>query len=511
MERERNVGVSDPRWSRRRFLGTGLGVGAFALAGTTATGCGPSMPPGGGTPRPEWFPTSPASSYQIAGWAARPSVAAGEDVALHLNGLGGNAGAPATLEVWRVGWHDGVGHERYLEPTSVVLGPERPLRTVTDAATGLEEALWPETVRIRTVRDGRPWPSGVYVVRLTGADGRQSLVPVTIRDAATDATVLVVQSHLTWQAYNVYARHLYDGGSAVTFRRPYFFEASKASFGAGEYFWLEHRVVRWLERTGFRPTYIADVDLHTQPVPPSVKAIVLPGHPEYWTQPMREQLEAAMARGVGVLNLAANTMYWRGRMEPWEGGSRYVCYKTESGLPHPDDPLRADPEQATQLYRYTGSAEQQLFGVMFDGWVDAPQYVPGPSCYSYPLTCADVAHPVFAGTGIAAGEVFDGLCAGEVDARVPGYGPVPSSTVAFRAQLPFLVGNRKDPAAPVIAESVLLERPLGPVPSRVFSAGSYGWPYGLDDLGFDGYPYAFANPKIQALTAQILRWSMREL
>jgi hypothetical protein len=148
---------------------------------------------------------------------------------------------------------------------------------------------------------------------------------------------------------------------------------------------------------------------------------------------------------------------------------------------------------------------------MFDGWVDAPEYLPGPSNYTFPLTCVDTSHPVFTSTGISQGELFQGLCAGEVDARIPGFGPIPASTIAFRAELPLFVGNRKDPNQPVVAESALLEQNFGPIPSRVFSAGSYGWPYGLDNLSFDPFTYTFANEKISKLTERILRWSMREL
>lgn len=498
--------------SRRAML---QGVVAGSAAGLVA-GCAP--PGGGGATKPAepWHVTNFASRYEVAGYVDRPSLQRGEDVVLHLNCTGPDAQRPVRVAVHRTGWYDGVGASTFRPDTEVRAPAERPQPTVTDGATNLCEADWAPVLTIPTRSGGAPWPSGVYVIQLTASSGKQAYVPFTLRDDASTASILVVQSQLTWQAYNTAGGHdLYNEGAAVSFRRPYRDDRIRYSHGAGEYFWLEYRIVRWLERNGFDVTYIADFDLHRAPVPESTDVMLFCGHPEYWTGPMRRHVEDAMStRGTGLVSLGANTCYWRGRLEdptPSHPG-RYVLWKTASGLPPSEDPLAGDPDLASYLYRrLPGQAEQVLLGGGFRGWVDANRYIPGPTLNSTALVADEVSHPVFSGTGITRGQTFPGLCGGEYDWQDPAY-EGPAVRTLFRTPLDWIYSSWHDITKMEYQESALHEKryPSGRT-ARVFNAGTYTWAWGLDDFSFEPHDFRFADNRIQTLTGNILRWAAKEI
>lgn len=484
-------------------------LGLAACAPTAGVVGGPSA----GQP---WLVTKFASALQVAGYVDRPSINRGEDVALHLNCIGADAGAPVKIAVHRTGWYGGVGARTYL-PTTIVTAPlQQAPAGLVDPVANLCEADWSTALTFSTSDGLQAWPSGVYVIQLTAQSGQQAYVPFTVRDDSSTASILVVQNHLTWSAYNnAGGKSLYNGGKAVSFHRPYQSDPVRSSAGAGSYFWQEYRCVRWLERNGYDITYIADIDLDRAPVPESAKVMLFSGHPEYWTGAMRHHVEDAMStRGTGLVVLGANTCYWRGRIEGATATSpgRYALWKTDSGLANPSDPLRADPDLASRLYRtIPGQAEQYLLGAQFFGWVDSNAYSPGPALPSMAMVAADVSHPVFTGTGIATGEKFPGLCGGEYDWWDPAYG-VDRSTVAFNTPIDWVYSNHHDLGRVEHQQSTLREtQHPGGVTSRVFNAGSQSWCWGLDNFSFEAFDYRFANPKIQALTGNILSWAAKDI
>ena len=499
--------------SRRDLL---RGVAGASAATLIAGACTPTG--GGGSPgvvtRP-WHVVRPASRDEVAGYVARPSLHRGGAQTLHLNCLGADAQLPVEVAVHRTGWYGGDGAETVLRE-SVLAPPQQALTSVVDPTTNLCRADWAPVLTFDTATGEDAWPSGVYLVQLTATSGKQSYVPFTLRDDDSDASILVVQNHLTWQAYNTAGAYdLYHDGYAVSFQRPYKHDNVRASFGAGEYLWLEYRIVRWLEREGFDVTYVADYDLHRNGVPESTKVVLLPGHSEYWTHEMRTNVERAMAeRGVGLVALGANTCYWRGRLEgaagDWPGD--YVLYKTDSGRAHPDDPLKTHPTLASRMYRtLSGGAEQLLLGGQFRGWVDFNDYE-GPLLSSTAMVADDVTHPVFSGTGITRGQRFDGLCGGEYDTKHTDF-PAPSGVrMAFTTPLDYLHSSWHDLTRLEFQQSALHEKTFaGGVTSRVFNAGTYTWAWGLDDFSLEPHRYDFADERIQALTANIVRWAAKEL
>jgi len=187
-----------------------------------------------------------------------------------------------------------------------------------------------------------------------------------------------------------------------------------------------------------------------------------------------------------------------------------VCWKTLTGVPSASDPLGSDPNLATQLFRrIPGKAEQLLLGGGFHGWVDANAYVPGPTLNSTAMKVTNVSHPVFADTGITAGQTFPGLCGGEMDWWDPSLGG-PAPTVVCNTPLDGIYSSYHQVGSYVYQQSAIQERTYpGGVTARVFNAGTYTWAWGLDDFSFENYAFKFANPKIQALTANIINWAAK--
>lgn len=498
--------------SRRSLLGAL--VGGSASLGLAA--CTQPSGSGGGPGPPAWYVSNFAGTLSISGYVDRPSVNRGEDLTLHLNCIGSDAGSPVVVAVHRTGWYGGQGASTYVPPTTITAPLQQPATAVVDPVSLRCEASWEPVLTISTETGGTPWPTGTYVFQLTGTSGKQAYVPFTVRDDASTSPYLFVNNHMTWWAYNNEGGYnLYNGGSEVGPQRPFRSDPVRNSQGAGEYFWLEYRMVRWLERNGFDVSYVADFDLDLRPVPDSTQAIVLAGHSEYWTGRMRANVDDAMAqRGVGVVSFGANTCYWRGRLEGTTATApgHYVCWKSPTGFASTADPLQDDPALATMLFRrIPGLAEHYMLGGGFQGWVDANAYVPGPALNSTALHFTDVSHPVFAGTGIVSGQEFPGLCGGEFDWWDPVFGPNPGTTICD-TPLDVVFSNHHPLLVPDHQQSSVQEKSFpGGVRSRVFNAGTYTWTWGLDNFSFEDFAFAFANPRIQQLTGNILRWAAKEI
>ena len=131
------------------------------------------------------------------------------------------------------------------------------------------------------MRVGDDWVSGVYLGKLTAAEGGwQSYVVFIVRDGRT-ADFLFQCSDNTWQAYNRWPSQfsLYDDGKAewywgggvqVGYRRPYgkycqgFIDGS-GSIGAGEFLLFEFPLAYWMESLGYDLTYTSNLDTHRDP------------------------------------------------------------------------------------------------------------------------------------------------------------------------------------------------------------------------------------------------------
>ncbi len=180
-------------------------------------------------------------------------------------------------------------------------------------ASGFVDAGWPVTDQLRV---GDDWVSGYYLIRallLSGPQaGSATTTYVVVRTRRSGAAMLVQVPANTWQAYNGWGgKSLYPFSSTdvrqatrVSFERPFQWNMPG---GQGPLGW-ELPLVRFIERNGYDVSYQSDV--FTALHPASLwrhRLVVVAGHDEYWTKPMRDGFDAARAFGVNLAFMGATT------------------------------------------------------------------------------------------------------------------------------------------------------------------------------------------------------------
>src|SRR5207253_1303544 len=274
-----------------------------------------------------------------------------------------------TIAFYRMGWYGGLGGRLMLQ-TGAISGMHNPVCPVVDASTLLIACNWAPSY---TLTVPTSWTDGVYLAVLSSSTGYQNYVPFVVRDDSRQAGVLYQQPTNTYEAYNNWGgKSLYTFNSTgstraykVSYDRPY------AADGSADYFGWEVYTVQWLEQKGYDVTYGTDVDTQTNPNRlRSVRAVIVPGHSEYWTKGMYDAAQTARDGGVNLAFLGSNDVYWQARLEASGGGAAnrvLVCYKTNES-PNPSDPMASsNPSLTTTQWREppVNRPEQVLLGVQF--------------------------------------------------------------------------------------------------------------------------------------------------
>jgi hypothetical protein len=457
----------------------------------------------------DWEITRPALHQEIEGYASRTSVNGGDPIDLLVN----TRAERYTIDVFRMGWYSGAGARRVAGPivrNGVVQDLPPP-----DPITGLIECRWRDPYRLDTRDAAGPWPSGIYLARLTtmaGADGRwpsaatlQSFVVFVVRDDARPSALLFQSSVTTFAAYNNWGgKSLYAFNSAnaparkVSFDRPYAIDAYGVRLdGASDFLrrW-EYNAVRFLEREGYDVSYTTDVDTHERPIatadaPRQHRVFLSVGHDEYWSRSMRQHVEEARDRGVHLAFLGADVCYWQIRFEPNAIGTEdrtIVAYKEAAGNL---DPFAIDgrPQNDRLITgrwrdRPISRPEERLVGVMYAADpVDAD------------IIVSQARHWIFAGTGLKNGDALRGLLGYEVDA-VYGGGP---PTLERLAHSPFVEQGGQGKVR--YADMTMYVSASGAI---VFATGSIQWSWGLDDYNAPVWHSARANVGAQRITRNVL-------
>ncbi|HVA21927.1 MAG TPA: N,N-dimethylformamidase beta subunit family domain-containing protein [Candidatus Micrarchaeia archaeon] len=249
----------------------------------------------------------------------------------------------------------------------------------------------------------------------------------------------------------------------------------------------------WLRSKEFTHDTLTDEDLHQEgsALLEPYRAVLLPTHPEYWTEPMLDSLDAYLRQGGRVMYLGGNGLYWvtgvhadaphiievrrTGGSRTWEAaaGETYLSTTGEPG----------------GLWRHRGRPPNALVGVGFaaqDGSASrAAGYVRLPDSFS--------PRARFIFEGVAADEIIgdfglmNGGAAGyEIDRFDLSNGSPPSTLVLATS------AGRHGPGYFVTVEDILetgpgLNGPISPRVradmiylegsngSRVFSVGSINW------------------------------------
>lgn len=401
-----------------------------------------------------WMLSAPG--YDTEGYASTTSAAPGDTVTLYVSSRASSWWA----DIYRLGWYAGLGGGLVASLPAQV-GVDQGGHTPVDPATGLIRAAWKPSLAFQV---GADWTSGMYMIKLSDSSGQQGYVPLVVRGEGR-APVLFIHSSFTDEAYNLWAgESLYAGGTPslhigraveVSLDRPF-----NQDYGAGDFFFWEYQMVRFLERNGITADYATDADIDQHPeLLRKYKAVIITGHDEYWSPSMRDGYQRAVQAGVSLAVFAANTAYRPIRLQPSDVGQDrvIVAYKDAT----------LDPQHTTGV-NWRGAPwgwdEQSLLGV---------HYISTGNIRPLPWIVSDAGSWVFARTGLTNGEALPGLLGYEQD--------------QFAAGSPHPAGVDVLTSSPVTTTSGQAVRSNASVyvassGAVVFSTGSIQWSWGLDSF-----------------------------
>jgi hypothetical protein len=501
-----NVGVTT---RRRRWLVSMIVIVVVAVAAAGLVAWRASTSSGTNTPS-TWVSVEnrrPGSSNWriatnayggVAGYADRVSARVGDSVTLYVT-----TSAPAFhVEAFRMGWYQGLGG-RLVWRSADAPGQVQRAATIL-AATRTVTTTWKPSLAVRVTSD---WLPGDYLLKLVSSKG-QSYVPLTVRDDASHAPLLVMNAVTTWQAYNDWGGHsLYFGPNAdpatrskvVSFDRPYDWAVSRGGYPPVDpsayevccgFVGTELGVVTTVERLGLDVAYTTDIDVQERPTQLlQHKAVISGGHDEYWSVAKRNAVEAARDHGVNLMFLGPNAVYWRIRLEasPLGKDRVEVNYRVAQ-----DDPLFGkDPAQVTTLWRSppTPRPESSLSGVVFFCFgADADGVVTEASSW------------VFAGTGLHNGDRIPKLIEREADHVDRKFATPPNVEILMHSPVTCLgIGGRRFGAGTLFSDTTYYSAPSG---AGVFTTGA-PWECKL----YDGCPSGSGRPDktVQRITENVLR------
>src|SRR5437762_6491921 len=118
------------------------------------------------------IPPADDVNKQIKGYASATSVNKGESITFYVTV---NPAQQYTMDVYRMGWYQGLGGRlmQSIGPLQGVAQPDCPV----DATTGLTECNWTASYTLTVPTN---WTSGVFMVQLTNAQGKQNYITFEI-------------------------------------------------------------------------------------------------------------------------------------------------------------------------------------------------------------------------------------------------------------------------------------------------------------------------------------------
>ena len=471
------------------------------------------------------IPPGDEATTSIQAYTSARSVAPGEPLTFYVSTK--QDGVSYYLAIYRLGWYQGNGGrlmtsvqltgtaQGYYDPTSFQL-----LNCVSashDPATGLVEARWKPSHTLTIPQD---WTTGVYLAKFIDAGGKQTYATFNVTGNTT-ATYAVVTADTAYAAYNNWGgQSLYPdssknkkSASKVSFDRP-----SVPQQGSDQVLVFEANTIRWLEREGYDVSYMSSIDLHMHPEALlRHKAYLSIGHDEYWTKEMRDGVEAARDKGVGLAFLEANASYWQIRLEPNAAGvpnRTVVCHKvlsqgntaSDSGGVSKVDPTNdpfygVDNSRMTTLWRdpIVGRPENAMIGIMYSDYNSKLRGTP----WVFQPQISDT-HPLHAtllqNTGLQTGNAYDnGLVGYEWD-KVFDNGHTPANLQILATSQTKSIEGLQDRS-----DTTYYIAPSG---ALVFATGSIYWTGALDSYRYDRTLSNTKNgqivPEIQQLMKNIM-------
>lgn len=432
-------------------------------------------------PDPLWHMYGLRSPW-IEGYCSHASVRAGESVKFYVSTK------PASrfqLDIYRMGYYGGTGG-RLMHRFGSQAGITQPT-----PEAGTNRAIvcdWQPSIEFTIPAD---WVSGVYLGKLTEeTEGRDSYVIFIVRDDR-QANILFQCSDMTWQAYNrwPYQHSLYcDGqrdwhtgdGVDVSLDRPYAkytqLVDQPLTLGSGEWFLTEFPLAFWAEQQGYDVSYVSNWDTHYDADGLLRAAGLLSvGHDEYWTQPMFDNVQSAIRKGLNVAFLSGNAVFCKLLLKPSPAGV---------------------PDRVFERNGRFRPREKTLIGAQSTG----------PVIGGADWICQKPDHWVFANTGMKAGDGIPGIVGWEfhgAPADIPGLEVVASGATDSRR---FPERNPQQENKAGVYTATIYPGPEG---NFVFNAATCWWADGLSEppgyLRSDWYvDRQGPDPRLQQITRNLL-------
>jgi hypothetical protein len=261
------------------------------------------------------------SSLFVEGYPHQQSYVPGEKLQLHIS----SSADKAELLIERVG----------SERTKVYqAGDIKVSQAPIPVRSSSEGCNWPVATEL-TIPEN--WLSGYYEVTFSVKDrggefvqrGERSCTSkcyFVLRAATPGSTSRILlqlstntyNAYTNWGGHSLYAYHDRDGlqGHRVSFHRPQ----------TSQFYNWEYPFVQWAEKNGFTIEYAANNDLeyHAE-ILKNYRLVLSVGHDEYWSAPMRDNLEAFVKTGGNRAFFSGNTCCWQIRNE--DQGRAFTCYK----------------------------------------------------------------------------------------------------------------------------------------------------------------------------------------
>ena len=467
------------------------------------------------------IPKSKEATTEIQAYASATSVSPGQNISFYVSTQQDNT--QYWIDIYRLGWYQGYGG-RLMASTSPQVGHSQGYydsvnhRLVNctscyiDKSTGLIEARWHPSY---TLTVSTNWVTGIYLAKFTSATGLQTYTPFDVLGNSSSSYVAVTPD-TTYQAFNDWGgASLYDPGNGLTgeknasnparavkvsFERPY-----TQGDGASQVLVFEADEIHWLEQQGYDLSYISNVDLQKHPgLLLQHRAYLSLGHDEYWTKEMRDSVESARDKGVGLAFLGANASFWQMRFEPDSTGTipdkTVVCYKVSTFLNNLSlDPIFGkDNTRLTAQWRDPALArpENALIGIMYSSLTHQQSGFP----WRVSLKTNSL---LLKGTGLTQGQAYGcGLVGYEWDHLFTN-GATP---VGLQ-----VIGDSNAIDDNNISDTSKTTYYIAPSGSLVFATGSMYWTTALDSYRFTQDPLCIGKPLVVPGMQQLLANVMKAL
>lgn len=400
------------------------------------------------------------------------------------------------LELWRYGWNPefvaALGwHDEHAPRAVMQVTPDG---DYTQGGVQFNRAGYANSVHSQHTK--APERSGLYYFRASTASGKEFSFPWIVAPRKPLASMAVLASNLTWNAYNNFggrSNYIHADGLPPTPTINSRVELKRYS-NSGFFTWnastypplsmdrpepfnhidfhekitdpiegrqachlapAEWRLLGWLEREAIPYDYYAETQLHDGTLDlAQYKVLITAVHPEYWTRKMYELVKDWVFKGNGrLVYLGGNGLNCEIEMLP--DGSM-ICYNESlTGL----DVKGLGGFESRYAIRH--ESEANLLGVVF---------TPAGAMTGAPYRVVEDTHWIFEGTGLNSGDIF-----GEksLHRRCPGgaSGHETDKTSPFSPNGVKILAKGTNPDGGG-AEIVLFDTPSG---GRVFSVGSINY------------------------------------